>query len=399
MKLFRITALLLCMLIASAVLTGCSQAVKSPFVSDDAVINDPVINDPVITEGAAGTPQPAMLNFEGARAAFDSKTVMMTVDGTDVTWDELYYYIYAFITYMQQNGVGITSWSADYSDGTSYEDYVLGNIITYIINNAAIDYGAVQIGASITEEDLSLIQAAWDAEAESVGGEEALITQIEAEYGTKELFLKIQEMPYLKNACFVMLYGENGNRLTDAEVADSTAEDGFYMAKHILLKTAIMDDTGSEKPMSDTEKVVVLEKAEEILNQLKSYTGSDFGTFFDELMFANSADKGGLAEFPQGYLYQEGDMVTAFYEAAAALEIGQLSDIVETEIGYHIIYRLPVNYDITPMAYYNYGPYSLRFLTAANMFNAVVDTWMNSLNVVYSDDYKALDFDKLFAAG
>ncbi|NLT14608.1 MAG: hypothetical protein GXY05_09730, partial [Clostridiales bacterium] len=347
MKLFRITALLLCMLIASAVLTGCRQAVKSPFVSDDAVINDPVINDPVITEGAAGTPQPAMLNFEGARAAFDSKTVMMTVDGTDVTWDELYYYIYAFITYMQQNGVGITSWSADYSDGTSYEDYVLGNIITYIINNAAIDYGAVQIGASITEEDLSLIQAAWDAEAESVGGEEALITQIEAEYGTKELFLKIQEMPYLKNACFVMLYGENGNRLTDAEVADSTAEDGFYMAKHILLKTAIMDDTGSEKPMSDTEKVVVLEKAEEILNQLKTYTGSDFGTFFDELMFAKSEDKGGLAEFPQGYLYQEGDMVTAFYEAAAALEIGQLSDIVETEIGYHIIYRLPVNYDTT----------------------------------------------------
>lgn len=386
----RIAALLLCMLMAATALTGCVKTPKSPFVS----------SDPVNTESATEIiPQPVTLNFESAHAAFDLDTVMMTVNGKDLTWSELFYYIYSLINFMQQQGVSISSWSAEYSGGMSYMDYVLSNIMNYILDGAAVEYGAVQTDASISQEDLNAIQSVWDAEVDSAGGEEALIAQIEAEYGTKEIFMKNLETTYLKNACFITMYGENGSKLTDAEVADNTAEDGYLMAKHILFKTFITDDSGGGAPMSDTEKAAVREKAEGILAQLNSYAGDDFDAFFDELMVAYSEDTGGLAGFPQGYLFQDGDMVTAFYEEAAALEIGRISDIVETEIGYHVIYRIPINYDTTPMAYYNYGAYSLRYVTAASMFNAVVESWKNSLNVVCSDAYKSLDFDRIFAGG
>jgi hypothetical protein len=33
------------------------------------------------------------------------------------------------------------------------------------------------------------------------------------------------------------------------------------------------------------------------------------------------------------------------------------------------------------------------------MFNSVQDEWLNSLDVVYSDAYNALDFSKMFAVG
>lgn len=390
MKFRKILALLLSVMMITAILAGCKQQTKSPFVSPD---------NSAAPNASESAPPVAALNFDGAYAANAPETVMLTVDEKNITWDELYYYIYNLILEMQSQGVSITDWSADYADGITYKDYILDNAINYILNNAAVAYGARLTGTSISEEDRNEIQAEWDTQAESAGGEEALIAQFEAEYGSKELFMKIQEMSYLAEACFTEMYGENGGKLTDEEVADNTAEDGYLMAKHILFKTKVTDASGAETAMTDTEKAAVREKAEELLSQLQDYDGEDFESYFDELMNANSEDDGGLASFPQGYLFQNGDMVTPFYDATIALEIGQFSGLVETDFGYHIVYRIPVNYDMTPMLYLNYGAYSLRYITAVNMFRAVVDTWLNSLNVVYSDAYEALDFNKIFAVG
>jgi hypothetical protein len=51
------------------------------------------------------------------------------------------------------------------------------------------------------------------------------------------------------------------------------------------------------------------------------------------------------------------------------------------------------------MMYVNYGDYSLRYISALDMFKANIDTWLNSLDITYSDDYSKLDFDKIFAVG
>jgi parvulin-like peptidyl-prolyl isomerase len=86
-------------------------------------------------------------------------------------------------------------------------------------------------------------------------------------------------------------------------------------------------------------------------------------------------------------------MVSQFYDGTKALQEGQFSpELVETDYGYHIIYRIPVNYDITPMKYSNYGTYSLRYITALSMFRSNIDTWQAALNVTNSDKYKSLDF-------
>jgi len=121
-------------------------------------------------------------------------------------------------------------------------------------------------------------------------------------------------------------------------VADADVKDYYYAhidefthpeqvrASHILISP------GAAEPNSDpnTAKAAARAKAEALLKQVNE--GADFA----ELAKANSgcpskAKGGDLGFFPRG------GMVKPFEDAAFGLKVGQVSDIVETQYGYHII--------------------------------------------------------------
>lgn len=79
-------------------------------------------------------------------------------------------------------------------------------------------------------------------------------------------------------------------------------------------------------------------KAEELYNQLKSVNSKQLPTLFKKLANENSicssSKKGGdLGQISRG------KMVKEFEKAVFALESGQLSGLVKTQFGYHIILR------------------------------------------------------------
>ena len=55
----------------------------------------------------------------------------------------------------------------------------------------------------------------------------------------------------------------------------------------------------------------------------------------------------GLESYPDGYTYQEGEMVDEFYAGTKALEIGEYSRLVESNYGFHIIMRIEPDHDET----------------------------------------------------
>ena len=108
-------------------------------------------------------------------------------------------------------------------------------------------------------------------------------------------------------------------------------KDEFYVdevkASHILIKT--IDDENNE--LSDEKKAEAKEKAQEVLAKVKS--GEDFATLAKEYSEdTGSAINGGdLDFFPRGY------MVEPFEKAAFSMKVGEVSDLVESNFGYHII--------------------------------------------------------------
>ncbi len=101
---------------------------------------------------------------------------------------------------------------------------------------------------------------------------------------------------------------------TEAEKYYDSHKDQFFLdqvkASHILVKTK--------------------EEAEEIKQKL------DTGDNFEELAKEHSIDGSAQAGGDLGY-FSKGRMVKPFEDAAFALEIGEISDIVQSQFGFHII--------------------------------------------------------------
>jgi peptidyl-prolyl cis-trans isomerase C len=97
-------------------------------------------------------------------------------------------------------------------------------------------------------------------------------------------------------------------------------------ASHILIKPDTTD-TGAD---TNEAKAKAKAKAEDLRRQIKS------GAAFAELAKANSSCPSSAKGGDLGF-FGKGQMVPAFEKAAFELNVGQVSDIVETQFGYHII--------------------------------------------------------------
>jgi peptidyl-prolyl cis-trans isomerase C len=98
-------------------------------------------------------------------------------------------------------------------------------------------------------------------------------------------------------------------------------------ASHILLGTR---DMTTQKELSDDQKAAKRKQMEDILKRARA--GEDFAKLAKEFSEdPGSKDKGGEYTFPRG------QMVPEFEAAAFSLKPNQISDIVTTQFGYHII--------------------------------------------------------------
>lgn len=93
-------------------------------------------------------------------------------------------------------------------------------------------------------------------------------------------------------------------------------------ARHILVRTP--------PNASEADKAKARRKAERLLGKVRA--GASFEKTAQDSSEDGSASRGGdLGRFGHG------DMVPSFEEAVYKLEIGQVSDVVETQFGFHII--------------------------------------------------------------
>jgi len=122
---------------------------------------------------------------------------------------------------------------------------------------------------------------------------------------------------------------EQSVAVTDAQLhaAYSSNLDNFRMPERVHVRHILIDTRGK----SDAEKKQLLAKAQDVLKQTKN--GADFAQLAQKYSDdTTNAPKGG----DLGWVVH-GQMVEAFEKGAFALQPKQISDIVTSEFGYHII--------------------------------------------------------------
>lgn len=147
---------------------------------------------------------------------------------------------------------------------------------------------------------------------------------------------KLQEQIQVAN----LLAGKTFSKLAEGLKLDEADERAFYdahkqeyeqvRARHILIRAA-----GSPSPVEPGKKELsdaeASAKAQEVRKKLAA--GGDFAALAaQESDDSGSKDKGGDLNF-----FKHGQMVPAFDQAAFSLKVGEISEPVKTQFGYHII--------------------------------------------------------------
>ena len=321
----RLIALALSGVLMLGGLTACGKVEVNLPEYDPATLDTATITD--LTEFLIGVP---------------GETVAATLNGEDITADELVYWIVAHCDSLQQSAYQTTGtltipWDADMGDGLSLEDYVRKQSISLAINQRMVAQMGEKEGLQITQEQQDQVQQILDSiAAEGMTQIGATLDQyLGLSMALDEALFRLNwRCDFMHDALTEARFtGENAPAEEDI-LAWLAEEQGLYRVKHILIST------------QDVEEEKLKEKralADDLLAQLLA--AEDPIALFDQLMLEYGEDPG-VASNPDGYLAQPGQMVAEFEQTALNLQEGTFSDVVTSQFGYHIILRLPLNVDV-----------------------------------------------------
>ena len=396
-KLLALLCAVSLMAAAAGVLSGCVDMQTADSADADApsipnsnageaaeVTDDPGTAETSPDNGATDV-QAKTIDYEKAFAAFAPDAVMLRTGALSITWEELFLYLYGNISDIERSTGVPPPWTAELYEDVTFAEAILEFSMENALFYKAVEYGTTEAGISLNEEDFERIQRDFEEASASYGGEEAFLDFLWETNGcrSRALFDYLVGIGLLANRYFTEYYGEEGEKLSDGDVEEYIKPYGYMMAKHIL---RMRPQEGEDTALAEIEA---------ILESLEAYSGDDFGAYFDELMHEHTEDD--LYTFPNGYLFVFTDMVPTFSEACGRLEPGQHSGIVESEFGYHIIYRLPIDYDEIPMSNYFQGDTSsLRRIVAMSLFEAVMGGWADSMEIETTAELDNIDLAAIF---
>ena len=345
-----------------------------------------------VLSGCGASAADPIKEMMGEESDITSQTVMLTVNGNEITAGDLFFWLgqsaTEAVSYNQAlasaNGGGTeVDWSSEAGQGKTLADYVKDNAKQQAVLYNIVAAKAMENGFEFTKEDKAAYEEELAQAKEDLGGEETYQNWLKSNCITEEGMEKLSSVGVLFNHMQEGLFRDGGEYAPTPETLSTFATENDYLcAKHILLLT---QDQATGQPLSDEEIAAKRATAEDLLAQLKAVQDpAQLEETFDTLMKENSEDTG-LETNPDGYAFTAGQMVSQFEDATRALEFGQVSDIVESDYGFHIILRL----DPAQAA-------CLRSQWAQQELDKLVDQWVDEAEIEETEAFTNLDIEEFY---
>ena len=297
---------------------------------------------------------------------------LLTVGGRNVGEIEARYFLYASANTMRSY-MPYVEWS-DVLGDTPVPDYIRNEALNAIKFYHTIHMKAIEYSAGLSDIQRADLEQLRNERVSGYGSEQAFNEYLESTGIDDALYRYFNETNALYENLIEALFGENGSmKASDDVLIKFAQENGHIRATHILLMT--VDDFLQRLPDDEVQRK--RELAEYVHG--RAIAGDDFFS----LLFEYGEDPGVAVE-PYSYDFTSGVMVVEFEKAAFDLKENEISDIVETFYGFHIIMRLPID------------PESVRYEHAGHELGRLINDWSKDVEFTLSDEWNSIDVRELY---
>lgn len=331
----KICAAALCLLLLASALTGCSAS--RPISSSD-----------------------------------EELTAVGSVGGYEVLFEELRY-----VTMQYRRGL-----ESEYGEGiwdneqtaAAHRDELYELVTRNLTANYAVLSLCDEVGISIDNETIQdAVKEYMDGLVSEVGGRKNYKASLAEQSLTDHFMRFIVGVDYCQNELFYSYTEDLSLIETDNDkIYEYIMSGGFVRTLHVYIQNDEGDDVALNRAA-----------AGKVHEQLVA------GTSITTLIGSNVNEDYDLTT-TNGYYFTRGEMVEQYEQAAFALEIGGISDVVETSSGFYVIQRLALD-----------PAYVVLYLTGLieqyqyAQLNKFIDDKQDSLTFEFNEYGKSLDLTKL----
>ncbi len=241
-----------------------------------------------------------------------SKNEVFRIENSSCSLSEIM--VYLTNTQNQYESVyGSRIWETQLN-GVSLEENVKDTVLARIARIKTMNLLAEKNNVTLSEEEKNLVTAAATEYFGSLNDTEKEVLNVE---------MKDIEKMYSEYALAEKVYRHIISGI-NPEISDDEAR--IILVQQIMIKTYTTDGAGIKVPYSTKAKAEAFEKAQQILTLAKD------GEHDFETLAAQYSEDNEIT-----YSFGKGEMDPSFEEAAFNLGTGEISSIVESEYGYHII--------------------------------------------------------------
>lgn len=259
-------------------------------------------------------------------ACFKVDATVATINGEKLK-ASLYNFCITNIKKQLKTPVNVDSeeyWEKTLIDGKHVKEYSKEKALDDAIKLLLIAQKAKEQGITLTADDKASIENQKVRAKKDAGGSNKKYQQMLSEYGLNEVsYSKILEYNIYRQK----LMDQMQNNYTDEQIRDFY-NNNMVNVKHVLILTI---DESTQMPLQGKLLEQQKQLAEEIFNKIKN------GEDFEELRNKYNQDPDTSST---GYTISKySNMVEPFLSTSMSLQVGQVSDIIQTNYGYHIIKR------------------------------------------------------------